>query len=231
MKKFAALVAMAGICTLGHAQKLNQMVDLGRYAASNREWAASGKSPVAAFMGNSIFEGWVRVHPGFFADNNFVGRGIGGQTSPQMLLRFRSDILELRPKVAVICAGTNDIAENAGPYDPDFTMGNIASMVQLANSDGICVVVCSVLPAAAFGWNPAVKDAAAKIDALNERLKSLAREQGAVYADFNGALRDENGALRKGYGDDGVHPNAEAYLVMEKIALGAVARALEGPAR
>ena len=133
--------------------------------------------PRVVLMGDSITEIWPNNRPSFFDGTGIVGRGISGQVSAQMLLRFRKDVIDLHPDVVVINAGTNDVAENQGPYNEDFTFGNIVSMTELAKANGISVVLTSVLPAAAFRWRPAITDAADKIAALNARIRAYAAEQ------------------------------------------------------
>lgn len=184
--------------------------------------------PRVVLMGDSITEEWLRLRPGFFSDNNFVGRGISGQVSAQMLLRFRKDVIDLHPDVVVINAGTNDIAENQGVYDEDFTFGNIVSMVELARANNIAVVLSSVLPAARFSWRPALTDAADKIAALNVRIRAYAEKQGIPFVDYYSPMvvSDESRALNPEYSKDGVHPLVSGYLVMEPLVLKAIAEAL-----
>lgn len=203
--------------------KFNDQINLARYEQANAELRAEMKDTIKLiFMGNSITEGWVNTHPSFFTENNFLGRGIGGQTSPQMLSRFRRDVIELKPNAVLINAGTNDIAENTGKYDLDFTLGNIKSMADMARANDIQVILSSVLPAKSFGWNPSIKDAPKKIKTLNEKIKAYAEEMNFLYIDYYAELEDGNGALKVHFGDDGVHPNAECYAVMEQIILSAL---------
>ncbi len=203
--------------------KFNDQINLARYEQANAELRAEMKDTIKLiFMGNSITEGWVNTHPSFFTENNFLGRGIGGQTTPQMLSRFRRDVIELKPNAVLINAGTNDVAENTGKYDPDFTLGNIKSMADMARANDIQVILSSVLPAKSFGWNPSIKDAPEKIKALNEKIKAYAEEMNFLYIDYYSELEDGNGALKAHFGDDGVHPNDECYKVMEKIVLSAL---------
>ena len=130
------------------------------YAEQNKLLKATVIVPKrVVFIGNSITEGWVNQHPDFFKQNGYVGRGIGGQTSYQMLLRFREDVINLLPEVVVINAATNDIAENAGAYNEDYSFGNIISMVELARANGIKVILTTTLPSSSFSWNPSIKDA------------------------------------------------------------------------
>ena len=178
------LLLMQGMAVCNAQNK--DFANLKRYAESNRvlqqEQSGTVKGRVV-FMGNSITEGWVRTDGQFFEENGYVGRGISGQTSYQFLLRFREDVIKLKPEVVVINAGTNDVAENTGPYVEEYTFGNIVSMVELARANDIKVVLTSVLPAAAFGWNKTITDAPQKIAALNKRIAAYAAEQGLPYVD------------------------------------------------
>lgn len=175
--------------------------------------------PVVAFMGNSITENWVSLDPAFFKDNNFAGRGISGQTSHQMLSRFREDIINLSPRIVVINAGTNDVAENTGPYDENITFGNIVSMAELAKANTIKVILTSVLPAGKFGWRPSITDSTAKINSLNERIRIYAEKEGIPYVDYYSPMADSNQGLDKSLSNDGVHPTIDGYKIMEKIIL------------
>lgn len=174
------------------------------------------------FIGNSITENWVHLRYRFFVDNNYVNRGIGGQTSPLLLLRFRHDVINLQPKVVVINTGINDIAENTGEYDIDFTMDNIASMAELAEANNIKVILLSVLPCVGHGWNESMGNIPEKIDKLNERIKDLAMGNGYYYLDLNTPMRDERGGMIPAYSLDGLHPNEEGYKIMEPLVQGAI---------
>lgn len=200
--------------------KFNELINLERYEQANKELKASKPNEKRiVFMGNSITQSWAKTRPSFFADHNFVGRGISGQTSSQMLSRFRRDVIELRPIAVIINAGTNDIAENTGKYDLDFTLGNIKSMADQARANNIQVILSSALPAKAFRWNPEIKDAPEKIRALNKAIKTYAEEMNFLYIDYYSELEDGSGSLKAHFGDDGVHPNDECYKIMEKIVL------------
>ena len=201
-----------------------------KFAASNAALATPAEGqPRVVLMGDSITEIWPDRHPVFFEETGFIGRGISGQVSAQMLVRFRQDVIALRPTVVVINAGTNDVAENQGPYDEGFTLGNIISMTELAQANGIAVVLTSVLPAAGFRWRPAITDAADKIAALNSRIRAYAEAQGIPYVDYYSALvvDDPSRALNPTFSNDGVHPVAAGYEVMEPLLLEAIHKALE----
>lgn len=177
------------------------------------------------FMGNSITQGWIEKVPKFFENRPYINRGISGQTTPQMLVRFRQDVINLYPKVVVILAGTNDIAGNTGPSTLEMIEDNIHSMTEIAQSNGIQVVLCSVLPAFDYKWKPGLEPAG-KIVELNRRIKKYAETHGAVYCDYFSAMADERNGLPESLSGDGVHPNPEGYALMAPIAETAIARAL-----
>jgi lysophospholipase L1-like esterase len=176
------------------------------------------------FMGNSITQGWSHFNASFFKNNPFINRGIGGQTSPQMLVRFRTDVVNLNPKAVVIMAGTNDIAGNTGLISIENTAENIFSMAEIAIANNIAVYICSTLPAIDFLWSPGLEPAS-KIVKLNTILKSYCKENGLTYVDYYAAMVDAVGGLKvPDYtaADDLVHPNIEGYKVMEKIILASL---------
>lgn len=196
-------------------QRQSDWAQFDRYAEANRNVASA---PKAIFMGNSITEGWAKKRPDFFATHDFVGRGISGQTSSHMLVRFQADVIALKPKYVVILAGTNDIAQNNGTISQEHIMENIRSMCELAMAHRIKPVLCSVLPAARFSWNPALQPAE-DIKALNVAIKAYAARKRIPYVDFYSALVDDQGGLPAEYAADGVHPTVEGYAVMENILL------------
>lgn len=177
------------------------------------------------FMGNSITIGWIEMCPEFFAGKPYVDRGISGQTTPQMLVRFRQDVIDLKPQVVVILAGVNDIAGNTGPSTLEMIEGNIASMVEIAQANRIKVVLSSVLPAYDFPWNPGAYPAE-KIASLNSWLKKYAASQGIVYLDYYSAMVDDRKGLKSEYTYDGVHPNIAGYKIMEPLVEKAISEAL-----
>ena len=182
-------------------------------------FAPAAAQPRAALMGDSITELWLKYHPDFFSSNNLVGCGISGQVSGQMLARFQNDVVDRHPAVAVINAGTNDIAENQGAYHEDTTFGNIVAMVEMAQENGIQPVLTSVLPAAGFRWRPSVKDAPDKIAALNARIQAYALEKDIPYVNYYASLVALGRALDSAYSTDGVHPTPDGYLVMEPLLI------------
>lgn len=201
--------------------------NLKRYRKANKELKApSKKEKRVVFMGNSITQNWTRDHGVFFESNpSYVNRGISGQTSAQMLLRFRPDVIELNPKVVIISAGTNDIAENRGPISIERIAGNIFSMAELAKKHGIKVVLASVLPASSYSWSPSIEPAD-KIIQLNELLINYAKENKIVFLDYHTPMVNDHKGLNEELGRDTVHPNAKGYEVMEPLVKEAIKKAL-----
>ena len=192
---------------------------LQRYDSLNEiDKSRYSKGVEAVFMGNSITEGWVQQRPEFFSENNFLGRGISGQTTDQMLLRFRPDVIDLNPKRVVILAGTNDIAENNGKVSLSTISGYVESMVELANSNGIEVFIISVLPAEIYPWRTHLKPNI-QIPKLNTMLQNLAKKHKAKYVDVFAEMTNERMGLDENYAYDGVHPTSEGYVKMESILL------------
>jgi acyl-CoA thioesterase-1 len=186
---------------------------------------APGENRVV-FMGDSITEGWHFDGPdGSFSGKPYINRGISGQTSPQMVLRFRQDVIELQPKVVVILAGTNDIAGNTGPMTLEQTEDNLASMADLATANHIHVVLCSVLPAYDFPWHPGLEPAP-KILALNTWMKAYAAEKGYVYVDYHSSMKDQRDGLPATLSKDGVHPLPAGYAVMAPLVEAGIRSAL-----
>lgn len=222
-KLFLALVFMMSGILLAEAQ---DWANLNRFREDNVKLGpARTCDDRIVFMGNSITQGWKEKVPAFFDGRPYINRGISGQTTPQMLLRFRQDVLNLWPKVVVILAGTNDIAGNTGPSTLEMIEDNIHSMTELAQAHGIQVVLCSVLPAYDYPWRPGLEPAP-KIVELNRRIKEYASKRGTVYCDFFSAMADERDGLPKDLSEDGVHPNKEGYAIMGPLVENAIARAL-----
>ncbi|MFD0793061.1 SGNH/GDSL hydrolase family protein [Mucilaginibacter litoreus] len=198
-----------------------------RYENDNQKLPAPapGEKRVV-FMGNSITEGWINTDPAFFKDRPYINRGIGGQTTPQMLVRFREDVINLKPKVVVILAGINDIAENNGPSKLEDVAGNIFSMAELAQRHNIKVILSSVLPAAAFPWHPGI-DPRDSVTKLNSMLKTYATQNKLGYIDYYSATVDNNKGMKKELATDGVHPNMAGYKVMEPLAEAEIKKALK----
>lgn len=200
---------------------------LKRYAEANQKLMPPEKTEKrVVFFGNSITEGWIQAHPEFFAGKPYVNRGIGGQTTPQMLIRFRQDVVALKPAVVVILAGTNDIAGNTGPTTLKAIFDNITSMAEIARANGIRVVISSVLPAADYPWAPGLGPAE-KIVRLNAMLKEYAGNNRCVYLDYHSAMKDDRNGLPHALARDEVHPTLEGYKIMEPLVERAIAEALK----
>lgn len=195
---------------------------LGRYRQANVELISSGAKVDAVFLGDSITEGWAGTDPGLFAQAN-IGRGISAQTTPQLLVRMHADVIALKPRVVHIMAGTNDIAQNTGPMSPEDSKNNFMAMCEIARAHRIRVVLGSVPPASKYWWRPDLEPKAPAI-ALNDWMRAYAREIGAVYADYAAALTDANGNVKLNLAKDEVHPTAEGYAAMRRIAEAALRR-------
>lgn len=204
---------------------LNDWAGLGRYRQANAELARAPRENRVVFMGNSITEAWAPRFAMLFPGKLYIGRGIGGQTTPQMLVRFRQDVIELEPKVVVILAGTNDIAGNTGPATLDMIQDNLVSMVELAKANGIRVVLSSVLPVYDYPWRPGLEPAA-KIVALNTWMRQYAAKNDVGYVDYHTAMADDRQGLKRELSDDGVHPNDAGYRVMAPLVERGIAEAL-----
>ena len=204
----------------------NDWANLARYADENSKLAstATGENRVV-FMGNSITEFW-KMSDSVYFSNNYICRGISGQTTPQMLVRFREDVINLKPNLVVILAGINDIAQNTGPEKLEDVFGNIVSMVQLAKASHIKVVMSSVLPANHFPWRPSI-DPTEKVIQLNKMIKDYADQNQIVYLDYYSAMVDDKKGLPKNLSNDGVHPTIAGYKIMEPLADKAIAEALK----
>jgi lysophospholipase L1-like esterase len=201
--------------------------NLGYYRKSNTllENPADNEDRIV-FMGNSITEFWKNIHPEFFVGKAYINRGIGGQTTSQMLLRFRADVINLHPKVVVFLGGTNDIAGNTGNVTLDVIEDNIFSMIELAKTNDIAVVLCSVLPVYDYPWSPG-KEPAEKIIELNKALRFYAETHDVTFVDFHTPMKDSRNGLRLELGEDGVHPNVSGYLIMEPLVEEAIAKELQ----
>lgn len=196
--------------------------NLAKYETQNNQLPPkqSGEKRIV-LMGDSITEFWSQLQPEFFTNTSYINRGISGQTTPQMLIRFRHDVLNLHPDVVVILAGVNDIAGNTGPTTNDAIFGNIISMVELAKANAINVILCSVLPANNFYWRPNEK-AAETIIQLNQLIQSYAKEHDIPYVDYHSAMADAKNGLPKEFSEDSVHPNLKGYQTMQPLLEKAV---------
>jgi acyl-CoA thioesterase I len=207
----------------------NDWPNLARYREANAALGAPapGENRVV-FMGNSITDAWAKRFPIDFPGKPYVGRGISGQTTPQMLVRFRQDVVALKPKVVVILAGINDIAGNTGPSTQEMIADNIMSMTEIAKANGIRVVLSSVLPAFDFPWHRGMEPAP-KVIALNAWLKRYAQGAGVVYLDYHTRMADARGGLSPELASDGVHPTPAGYQIMAPMAEAAIQEALRKP--
>jgi lysophospholipase L1-like esterase len=204
-------------------RKARDWPDLCHYAAENAKVVATGQRPRIVFMGDSITENWTRGDPALFNASN-VGRGISGQTTPQMLLRMYPDVINLRPRVVHIMAGTNDISANTGPTSDQTIVDNIRAMIVLAKANGIKVVLASITPSSGFVMRPGANPAA-RIAHVNGLLSQLATEQGVTFADYYSSMVDGVGGLRAGLTNDGLHPNRNGYAIMHPLTEKAIAQA------
>jgi lysophospholipase L1-like esterase len=222
-------VSSALLTVANQDTRLRDWPNLGRYREANR-----GAKPVVVFMGDSITDFWQQERfGGFFPGKNYADRGISAQTTPQMLLRFRPDVINLKPRAVVILAGTNDVAGNTGPMTNEEIQDNIASMSELARASGIRVVLASILPVSAYHVaNPSVvpqttRRPMARIKAINDWMKSYTAANKHVYLDYFSAMIDNTGMLKSEFSEDDLHPNAAGYKVMGPLAEAAIAQALK----
>jgi lysophospholipase L1-like esterase len=218
------------VAARARAQQERLLLDwpnLARYRSQNAELAAPapGENRVV-FYGDSITDGWGRVQGAFFPGKPYVNRGISGQTTAQMVVRFRQDVVALKPKVVVILAGTNDIAGNTGPATPEMIQDNFMSMADIAKANDIRVVLSSILPASDYPWKPGM-DPGPKIVAMNTWLKEYAARRGLVYLDYYSAVVDGKLGMRAELASDGVHPTKAGYDIMSPLAERAIAEALK----
>ena len=216
MKKLLVLTT-ALLLALGAAAQNPAHVE--RYAAANAALEAP-TGPRVVLFGDSITDGWPDQRPEFFASTGFIGRGISGEETSHMVLRFRQDVIDIQASTVVILAGINDIAVNmGGPYREDVTYSNILTMIDLAWQNGIRPVICSVLPSYHLRWRTEVTDCYEKVCSLNARLKAYCERHGVTYIDYCTVLAGPDGKVRDGLTNDTVHPNAAGYALMEKLLL------------
>ena len=219
-KPFLLLLLLNCLCAQDWA-------NLGKYRLDNANLAlASSSENRIVFMGNSITEGWETLHPEFFLGKPYINRGISGQTTPQMLLRFRADVINLNPELVIILAGTNDIAGNTGPSSIKMIAHNIISMAELAMINDIKIILCSVLPVYDYTWKPGLNPVG-KISALNEIIRDYAQNNGITYLDYYSSMADDRKGLIEDYTYDGVHPNKLGYTIMGSLLETAIGETLE----
>ena len=208
---------------------LNDWANLSRYKEENNKLLNSSDELRVVFMGNSITESWSYFDPDFFLTNSYINRGISGQTTPQMLIRLKPDVINLKPKAVVILAGINDIAGNTGPMQVENIAENIQSMAEISKANEIQVLICSVLPAIDFPWSPGLNPST-KVLRLNKLLKNYCRENNIIYVDYYSSMVDKNGGLKVPEytsSDDLVHPNKKGYEVMRNIIQDSLKKVLE----
>ena len=224
MKKSIIFILLTTMSIFGYSQ---DWFGFNRYQADNERIIASGEYPEVVFMGNSITDNWAYFHPDFFSSHNFCGRGIGGQTSAQMLARFKADVIDLHPKAVVIMAGTNDVAHNDYWVSPEKVVENIVAMCNIAQANDIIPIISSIPPCSEFPWRREIKNPGQTIVNINKALKAYAEANDIVYVDYHSALADENLGLPKTLSDDGCHPSPDTYFLMEELALEAIRMALK----
>lgn len=225
MKK-EVLMALMLTFTIGIV-KAQDWANIKKYGEANAKvQAPSNNEHRVVYMGDSITDFWIGNDSTFFAGKPYFNRGISGQTTGQMLLRFREDVINLKPSVVVILGGINDIAQNNGPSKLEDIFGNIVSMAELARANHIKVVLSSLLPAVTLAWRPAI-DPAPQVKALNEMLKNYARQNHMIYLDYFTAMADQKGGMLPGLSKDGIHPNLQGYKIMEPLAEQAINDALK----
>ncbi len=212
------ILSLFAVCIGAVTVSAQDWAKFSRYEEAN---AKVTQKPKAVLMGDSITDGWAKADEAFFTDNNLVGRGISGQTTSQMLVRFRRDVVDLAPKYVLILAGTNDIAKNNGDISLENILGNIISMCEIAKANKIKPIICSVLPADRYRWRPEVAPAE-DIVKLNAMLKEYADSEKIKFIDYHSVLKNENNGLPAEYAPDGVHPTIECYKIMEQMVLEAL---------
>ncbi|MBG6063321.1 lysophospholipase L1-like esterase [Flavobacterium sp. CG_9.1] len=227
MKKIQFLYSILFLSIImGGKAQAQDWPNLSKYQEENAQLqpVAPGEKRIV-FMGDSITEFWSTIDSEYFTGKPYLNRGISGQTTPQMLIRFRADVIDLKPSAVVILAGINDIAGNTGPVTLQMITNNIVSMVELAHVNQIKVILCSVLPAYDFPWKPNQNPAQKVVD-LNKMIKKYAEAKGILYLDYFSAMRDERDGLKSAYSGDGVHPNKLGYQVMAPLAEKAIKEVL-----
>lgn len=229
MKKLTFLILFITMSFFGFSQE--DWFEYNRYQANNERIKANQDYPLVVFMGNSITDNWAYYHPGFFIDNHFCGRGISGQTTAQMLVRFMADVVELQPKAVVIMAGTNDVAHNEFYIAPEHVVENIIAMCQLAQANGIIPIISSIPPCSEFPWRKEIVNPGQTIVDINRNLKAYAEANQIEYVDYHSALADEHLGFPKTLSDDGCHPDPDTYFTMENLVLQAINKVLKNSSK
>lgn len=225
MKKYIipAACLWAAFSSFSLLAQQKDWAQFGRYAEANKQ---VNIFPKVVFMGNSITDNWWPADSLFFKDHQYLDRGISGQTTAEMLVRFRADVIDLKPQVVVILAGINDIAQNNGAIALQNVFGNIVSMAELAQANRIQVILCSVLPAYDFPWRPGLEPAD-KVMRLNGMIREYARKNEIPYVDYHSVLKDSRNGLPEKYSKDGVHPTLAGYKIMEDLVQEAIGKVLK----
>lgn len=213
------IVACLLVATALLAEQARDWAQFNHYAQQNDSLRSAKVDVKVVFLGNSITQGWREKRPEFFDEHGFVGRGINGQTSSEMLVRMRQDVIDLHPQVVVILAGTNDIAQNNGYISLEHILGNIISMCELARANHIQPVLCSLLPARRFYWTDRIPDAPVLIEKMNAMIREYAQANGIPFVDYWSKMAAEDGGLLPGLSDDDVHPTPAGYQIMEPLIL------------
>lgn len=226
-----SLLSLFVYSTTAIAQELdislwNSGINYSRYSDANKELIKEKVTPITVLMGDSITDGWINQHPEFFENNSIIDRGISGETTSQMLMRFREDVINLHPQVVAILAGINDVAENTGQIAIEKVFENIISMADLARANNIKVVLCKLVPANRFPWRERIVPTD-KVKILNNLIESYAADNGIVLVDYYSSMADDNRGLRADLGSDGIHPNSKGYRIMEPLLLEGIHKALK----
>jgi lysophospholipase L1-like esterase len=225
-RKLFIAIMMAALAINVYAQK--NWTDYRRYEKVNvTDKQLPQEQRKVVFMGNSITDNWYSMRKDFFKSNGYIGRGISGQTSHQMLVRFHEDVVNLHPKAVVINSGTNDIAENNHDYVEDRTYENIIAMVEIAQANKIKVILTTITPCERYSWHPELKDVIEKIKHLNDRLRAYAKTHKCLFVDYWTALANEKGAMKDGLSNDGCHPTMEGYAIMEPLVKAAIQKVVK----
>ncbi len=214
MKRILFLLMCLVPCGLMAQPSMGDWAGFGRYAEANKQLT---QNPTVVLMGDSIFDGWDDIQPEYLTENNFITRGISGQVTSEMLVRFRADVLNLKPKAVVILAGTNDLAMNNGIIEMEHIVENIASMVDLARVAGVRPIVCTVLPAKSYFWRPEAQNVPENIIKLNVLIRDYAKKNKVDLVDFHKAMDAGDGSMIKAYHEDEVHPNFAGYTKMAEV--------------
>ena len=222
------LLTVAALTGSANANAQDDWTNFKRYEKDNQTVRTLPQEQrKVVFMGNSITENWVRYHKDFFTENGYIGRGIGGQTTYQLALRFYEDVVKLHPKAVVINGGTNDIAQNNHTYVEERTLQNIITMAEMAKAYKIKVILTSITPTDHYRWRPDVTNVIEKIKSLNARIEAYTKKNKCLYVDYFSAMCDERGAMREGISEEGCHPNMEGYAIMEPLVQAAIRKVVK----